>query len=626
MSRTLFSRGRALTIVSFVAVLLSMGGCDGDDGPPGAEGPAGPAGPPGPTGSTGAVPVESAERINVEFTAVDIPSGGGAPIVTLSLTNDLGQGLRGLPAGNIRFVMAQLTPGSAGGSSEWQAYMTREDGGVPDIQATTETATAGTYTDNDDGTYEYTFAMALTDYPAGPTFDETKTHRVGIEIRTNSDGFLPENIPANNAPLDFMPTGGAPLFNRLIVNNATCNACHDNLELHGEARFDVEYCVQCHNPFSIDGNTGNSVDMKVMVHKIHHGINLVNGYQIIGFRDILHDYSNVVFSQDVRNCQTCHQESDPDVPDASNWRLVANRVSCGTCHDDIDWANAGHPGGITFNDDTQCLDCHGPDSTVENADGELVRTDIAHQIPGQSASDAFSFNVLSVANTAVGEFPEVTFSVTDPTNNDDPYDIGADPEFTACDGTSRLAVDLGWDTTDYTNRDTGSSPSLPISMNPLTACGGTSTDNMDGTFTVTSPVAVPATVSGTLAAALEGHPWVDLERRRHERIQRTYRRDERCGVRGHRRRDGGCPSRHRGNREMQRLPQPAFHTRQQSHGRAGSLRHLPQRQRDRRESSRGRLPGCLRSRRRVGGFQIHDSPDSRHRLQRNSLQRLRFRQ
>ena len=510
MSRTVFSRGRTFTVTSLLAVMLSIGGCGGDDGAPGPQGPEGPAGPPGPTGSSGAVPVTSAESITVEFTGVDIPADGGAPTVTLSLTNDLNQGLSGLPAANIRFVMAQLTPGSAGGSSEWQSYTTREDGGIPDIQATTETATAGTYTDNEDGTYEYTFAMALTDYPAGPAYDETKTHRVGIEIRTNSGGFWPENIPANNAPLDFLPTGGTPTFTRLIVDNDTCNACHGNLELHGEARFDVEYCVQCHNPFSIDGNTGNSVDMKVMVHKIHHGINLANGYQIVGFGDFLHDYSAVVFSQDVRNCQTCHQESDPDTPQASNWRLVANRAACGTCHDDIDWANAGHPGGFTFNDDTQCLDCHGPDATVENAAGELVQTAIAHEIPGELASEAFSFNVLGVTNTGTGEFPEVTFSVTDPTNNDEPYDIGTDPEFTACDGTSRLAVDIAWNTTDFTNRGAGSPPSLPISINPLTACGGAATDNMDGTFTVISPVAVPAVMSGTLAAALEGHPWVDL--------------------------------------------------------------------------------------------------------------------
>ena len=500
--------------VALIAVLLA--GCEGDDGaagPTGAQGPAGPAGPPGPTGSPGGIPVTSAEKINVEVTGVNVPAGGGAPVVDVSLTNDLGQGLTGLPAGNIRFIMAQLSPGNNGESSQWQSYMTRDDGGVTDAQATTETATSGTYVDNGDGTYQYTFASALTDYPAGPTYDEMATHRLGIEIRTNSGGFLPDNIPANNAPFDFVPAGGAPTFTRLIADNDTCNACHDNLELHGEARFDVEYCVQCHNPSSIDGNTGNSVDMKVMVHKIHYGENLANGYQVIGFRDILHDYSDVVFTQDVRNCTTCHEESDANTPEASNWRLVANRESCGTCHDDIDWASAtdGHPGGFVFTDDTQCLDCHGPDATVNNGE---VRTAVAHEIPGQLASDSFAFNIVGITDAAVGQQPQVTFSVTDPTNGDAAYDLATAPEFGACaDGTSRLAIDIGWTTDDFTNTGSGSDPAQPVSINPLIGpgCTGSAVDNMDGTYTVTSPVAVPAGLTGSLAAGLEGHPWVDLD-------------------------------------------------------------------------------------------------------------------
>ncbi len=80
--------------------------------------------------------------------------------------------------------------------------------------------------------------MALTDYPAGPVFDQNKTHRVGIEIRTNRGGFLPENLPANNAPFDFVPAGGAPLFTRLIVDNDTCNACHDKLDIDLHVRYE----------------------------------------------------------------------------------------------------------------------------------------------------------------------------------------------------------------------------------------------------------------------------------------------------------------------------------------------------------------------------------------------------
>ncbi|MGB5577809.1 MAG: OmcA/MtrC family decaheme c-type cytochrome, partial [Woeseiaceae bacterium] len=439
------------------------------------------------------MPVESAEKINVSILSVDVPAGGGAPTVELRLSNDLGFGLSGLPASAISFTLAQLSPGQNGGSSEWQSYVTRGTPAYPNAQATTESASANPprFTDKGDGTYTYTFAQALTAYAGGPVFSDIKTHRLGVEIRT--DRFLPENIPANNAPYDFVPAGGVPVEQRLIVNNAACNACHDNLEVHGEARFDVEYCVTCHNPYSIDPDTalepwGGSVDMKVMIHKIHYGEKLANGYRVIGYNNTPHDYSDILFPQDVRNCTTCHQESDATVPQASNWREVQNRASCGTCHDDIDWAAGDHPGGYVFTDDTQCALCH------DEAQGPPpLHVANVHRIPEAEAAKAFKYNIVSITGTSIGEVPVVEFSVTDPTNGDAPYDIQNDSEFTTCDeGVSRLAIGIAWDTTDYTNVDSGNGPGQPVSMNPLTACGGTSTAMGAGVFSVTSPIAIPA--------------------------------------------------------------------------------------------------------------------------------------
>lgn len=509
--------GRLLGLALLAMFVVACDGSKGAEGPAGPAGPTGspgPIGPPGPSG--GGVPVTSAEKINVEISSVSVPAGGGAPTVFLTLTNDLGQGLTGLPAANIRFAVAQLTPGSNGGSSEWQSYVTRTSGAFR--QATTETATAGTYVDNNNGTYQYTFANALTAYTGGPVYDQNKTHRLGIEIRTNSGGFLPENIPADNAPYDFLPTGGAPLFTRLIVNSSTCNACHDNLEFHGEARFDVEYCVLCHNPSSIDGDTGNTVDLKRLVHNIH---SARSGYEIVGFGNVVHEWSDVEFPQDIRNCQTCHNENNAETPQASNYRLVPNRAACGTCHYDDGVANSGHdfaiengvhPGGAIFSNDTQCVDCHGPTGTVTNAEGRLVQVPVAHEIRTKTAGEKFAINILDVTGTGQGEFPSVTFSVSDPTNGNALYNIHSDAPFTQCaGGASRLSVNIAWDTDDYTNRDSGVLPALPIAMNPLNACGGNSTMNPDGSFTVTATTAIPATASGTAAAVIEGHPALDAD-------------------------------------------------------------------------------------------------------------------
>ncbi len=511
--------GRIAALMLFGLLFAGCEGGTGAQGPSGSDGSAGPPGPAGPSTGNG-LPVTSAEKINVQITAVTFANGAG-PTVDYQLTDDLGQGLIGLPPANIRFAIAQLTPGSGGGSSEWQSYITRDDGGVTDAQATTETATAGTYTDNNDGKYQYTFASALDAYPAGPVFDASKIHRVGVEIRTNSGGFWPVNIPADNAPVDVMPTGGAviPEDNRLVVDNASCNACHDNLELHGEARFDVQYCVQCHNPSSIDGNTGNTVDMKVMVHNIHAAR---PDYTIVGYGGFAHEWSDLVWTQDLRNCETCHNEDNLETPQASNWREVPNRAACGTCHFDDGDPDSGehefaiedgeHPLGLQFSDDTQCATCHGPDATITNSEGVLVRVDIIHTITSDVASENFIYSIEAVRNVIAGGPPlEIDYMVTD--RNGVPYDIDTDPAFTACaDGTSRLALDIGWTTEDFTNTGSGKANASPIGINALGAgCGGAGTDvDGDGIFTAIAGAGLPAALGGSIAVALEGHPGVDL--------------------------------------------------------------------------------------------------------------------
>lgn len=496
----------------FAAVLMLVG-CEGDDGAAGAAGPAGPAGPPGPPGppgnNGGGIPVSSADKINIQVGSVTVPAGGGAPTVELTLTNDLNQGLVGLPASDIRFVISQLSPGSAGGSSAWHSYVTRSSGGIANAQANTETATAGTFVDNNDGTYSYTFANALTAYPGGPTYDEMKSHRLGVEIREQAPN-------SSNGIYDFVPAGGAPTFTRNIVDNDTCDACHDRLEFHGGARTDVTYCVTCHNPNSIDGDTaaepwGGSVDMKVLIHKIHYGVNLTQGYYIVGYGGSVHDYSDIHFPQDVRNCGTCHEESDADTPDASNWRLVANRAACGTCHDDIDWSNGGHPGGFTFTDDTQCLDCHGPDATVNNGDVQIAK---AHELKEVIANQAFAYEVLSVTNTGPGQVPEATIRVTNPQNGT-AYDIN-DPAGPFQIGSSRLNLDLAWTTTALGNVDPNDTlarpaasgqPFAPIQINFQSGA----TNDGSNTFTKSAGVAIPTGIAGSGLAVLEGRAAVDID-------------------------------------------------------------------------------------------------------------------
>lgn len=467
------------------------------------------------------------------ITAVNIAAG----VVTINFRlfeaeNNLVP-LAGVPATNIRFSIAKLIPGTAGNASVWQSYANRVEtkaagiGNAPSgtptpdgsqaIQATTETATAGVFTDNGDGTYSYRLSLNIANVttPLPVAFEDTLTHRVAMQVTGN----------ATNAFFDFVPVGGAPTTTRNITVNTSCNECHIRLGLHGGGRSNIEYCVTCHNPGSSDANSGNTVDFKVMIHKIHYASNLptINQlgweYAIWGFGNTKIDFSTVVFPQDVRfpgldasNCTKCHAVGDAS--DSANYLNVPTQQACTSCHDLTSFTTpvpAGfklHTGGAQA-DNSSCAGCHPPSG------GTAGITD-SHRIPALIAAQKFQYNIVSVtdqngaAQVDPGDFVRVTFSVTDPTAANTPYNILTDPRFrSAAGGASRLAVLIGWDTADYTNTGSGSTPAQPVSINPLSIGPTPATDNGNGTFTVTSTVAIPANVTGSGVAALEGHPAVE---------------------------------------------------------------------------------------------------------------------
>jgi OmcA/MtrC family decaheme c-type cytochrome len=381
--------------------------------------------------------------------------------------------------------------------------------GTPQIQATTETGNAARFVDNGDGTYRYTFSFDIQNVttPVAVPFEPNRTHRIALQLGSNS---------INNAAYDFVPAGGPVTAQREIVNNAACNACHDVMFFHGGTadgggRRDIQYCVTCHNPGSADPESNNSVDMMLMIHKIHAGAGLTNGYFIVGWGNTLYDYSGIQWSQDIRNCGTCHQEDDATVPQASNWRKTVTAEACGSCHDDIDFPTGVGHGGITVTNNRDCQVCHGPNSTFV---GGTLRAEIAHKIPAQEAAKKIRYEVLSVTNSAPGQFPVLTVRVTDPTNNNQPYDFSGPTPWTGLPG-SNLRVDLAWPTVpDYTNRDGNTSNAqgqrieVQFANNGVLSAGVTI--NPDGSLTRTSTVAIPASATGTGFAILEGRGVIDF--------------------------------------------------------------------------------------------------------------------
>ncbi|UUO24371.1 OmcA/MtrC family decaheme c-type cytochrome [Colwellia sp. M166] len=363
---------------SFALVfVLALSGCGGD-GDTGAEGPAGAQGPVGEDGPAGQAPPATTSRqtavMDSAITNATITEDGSL-IVEFSIEDDVGVGYSALKSNQIRFTLAQLTPINAitGESSKWQSYINiiesaptdpnNGSGTVDTVQATSETANAsgGVFTNNNDGTYRYTFATNVLNVtsPVAVTHNANFTHRIAFQI--SGSGF-----PTMNRSFDWQPSTGTTtnITNREMVVEGTCNGCHGELALHGGGRVDTAYCVTCHNPGTVDANSGESVDFKVMIHKIHRGANLpsvVNGgeYAIWGYRDSKNDYSGTHIPQDIRNCTNCHDDSNTETPDAINWKSQPSIEACGSCHDDVDFATGtGHLAGAQA-DNSLCQGCHG---------------------------------------------------------------------------------------------------------------------------------------------------------------------------------------------------------------------------------------------------------------------------
>ncbi len=203
------------------------------------------------------------------------------------------------------FIIAVLP----NGQNQYTDYLTRpasnSQTGISTQQPTAESMTTGTLSGSP-GQYTYTFKTKL---PSG--FDATATHTVGIYASRNLSEFdLGTNY--NDDVFSFVPNGSPVTHVHDEIRTQTCNKCHDPLSAHGGARRSVPLCVLCHQPQGLDPDTGNSIDMKVMIHKIHMGEELPSvqaghPYQIIGFQGSVNDFSTVVFPADIRNCTFCHE-------------------------------------------------------------------------------------------------------------------------------------------------------------------------------------------------------------------------------------------------------------------------------------------------------------------------------
>ena len=533
-------------------------------------------------------------RPGLKITVNSITINSGLhPVVDVTYTDDLDQPLDRngkVTAGPIS--MSLILAWYDAGARQYTSYTTRQRTSAPESQNPGVTVTqaaadsGGTWNDLDIGHSIYTFKTAL---PAG--YDQTITTTLGIYATRNMAGIQDKNY-YDNVEQDFVPNGAAVTQVWDEIANSACNTCHNPLSAHGGSRQDLKLCVLCHSPQTVNPDSGNTVDFKVMVHKIHMGESLpsvANGipYYFYGRGEIT-DFSEVAFPQDIRNCTTCHA---PPATQNTTWYTYPSQAACGACHDNINWTTGeNHPAGVQ--PDSSCASCHQPvgdrewDASVQGA----------HTVPYESTQlKGLNAQIVSVTNTAPGQKPVVTFKLTE----NDGTILPPGPF------TSNLNVLMGGPTTDY-------------AINPYRErADGAAFDGTNATYTMKA--AIPADATGTWAFSIEARRTVNLDP--HPNDQTTFTEGAMNPV-AYAAVDGGdarAAARGRRSRQLQHVPRKARPPRRAA-AQHRRVRDVPQPQRERRLPPAGRRRPA-----RVDRLQAHDPPHPHGRGAHADLHDLRVR-
>jgi OmcA/MtrC family decaheme c-type cytochrome len=369
--------------------------------------------------------------------------------------------------------------------TQYTSYTTRTQTGPVSGTVTQAAAdSGGAVTQLASGIYQYVFKTK-----AAAGFDKTATHTIGIYGSRNLTEFdLGTNYAS--ATFDFVPNGSAATHLHDEIKTASCNTCHDQLSAHGGSRRGIEMCVLCHTPQTVDPDTGNTADLKVMVHKIHMGSSLPSvqagkPYQIIGFNNSVLDWSTVVYPADARRCETCHSQTTK-AAQAGAYLTRPARASCGSCHDDVSFATGEkHPGGPQF-DDKLCATCHIPQGEIE-FDASIKG---GHVVPTDSQMlSGLVVDIAKVTNATAGNAPQVAFTVKDAGGN-----------ALALSKLGSISFTMAGPASDYGNTSFGSDVTTP---GYVTESATGATCGSDGSCTYTFKHAIPASASGTYSIGVE---------------------------------------------------------------------------------------------------------------------------
>jgi OmcA/MtrC family decaheme c-type cytochrome len=400
-------------------------------------------------------------------------------------------------------LIAAYIPKSGG---PYIPYTTRSQGPSPITGATAIQGSGdagGVHKLIGDGEYEYTFATKAV--PLTGALDRTATHTIGAYGSRNLTEF---DLGTNYASgvLDFVPDGSKVVQTRDVIKTSSCNKCHDSLGFHGGSRRGIEVCVLCHTPTTAKGNTnidpdtGNTIDMPVMIHKIHAGEELPSvqkgkPYQIVGNGQRVSDWSSVVMPSGASNCQFCHeQNTNAAQKDAY---LKGSRAACGACHDNVNFATGENHANLAQVSDNQCTTCHIPKGELEN-DVSILGAHLQERDSVQNPG--LIFNITKVENGSAGKKPTVTFTLKN--NKGEGIPLAA---VTTGNARNRIALTLAGPTSDYGYTNFGSDVTTAgyVTEDPTTGADAAKCSN-DGTCTFTMRHAIPADAKGTYTVMIDG--------------------------------------------------------------------------------------------------------------------------
>jgi OmcA/MtrC family decaheme c-type cytochrome len=310
---------------------------------------------------------EQLQGLNVAISNVSNHGVGQRPTITFTVANDDGTPVRDLS------TLSSLAFNYAGPTTDYTTLLNGNPlGSMP----------SGTLVGPDaSGAFMFTPNAMI-------PIDAHGTWSLGAEARRNVQ--LTPDVSVTEAAVNpvvtFTVDDSTALPRRTVVDVQLCGNCHGefskDFSVHGGSRNQTEYCVLCHNPTQSDvarrrrdpeqvaaGAMTETIDFKVLIHKLHRGEELAQqpylvygfGAQPLGYT--VHDFGEILFPGDLRQCESCHVDDSQLIPPYPGTALPTSRTQLDPATGNAVPADPPETAPIT----AVCTACHDSEAAIAHA-------------------------------------------------------------------------------------------------------------------------------------------------------------------------------------------------------------------------------------------------------------------